>query len=217
MSDVVPARRDASGRPTGRRGQLTRQRLLDATQDLLDAAAYRDLKVVDVARAAGTSPATFYQYFPDAESAVLELAQVMAARSGQMLESLVRDADWDGDRQAASAVAAGFLDVWADHGSLIGVIDLAAAEGEPRFRQIRTDLLNRPTEAFADVIGARVESGRLPPDVEPIATAGVLVSMLAHVASHHRGLVDWGAADADLRHTLARIVDWSVTGRDATP
>jgi AcrR family transcriptional regulator len=213
MSDLAPARRDAKGRPPGKRGQATRQRLLDATQDLLDEASYRDLKVVDIARAAGTSAATFYQYFPDAESAVIELAEAMAERSGTMLGSLVGDADWDADEAAALKVAAGFMDVWEAHRSLIGVIDLAAAEGEPRFRQIRTDLLNLPTEAFAEVLADRVEAGRLSVDVAPTATAGVLVSMLAHVASHRRGLVDWGAADLDLRLTMARIVSWSITAR----
>ena len=212
MSEGAPARRDSSARPTGKRGQATRRRLLGATQELLGAAPYRDLRVVDVARAAGTSPATFYQYFPDAEAAVIELCEAMAAASGQMLGALVSDADWDNRTGAAEGVVSGFLDVWLAHGSLIGVIDLAAAEGDPRFRQIRTDFLNRPTEAFAAVIAERVAAGHLPPDVEPTATAGVLVSMLAHVASHHRGLVDWGAADADLRTTMARIVSWSVTG-----
>jgi len=178
----------------------------------LEAASYRDLRVVDVARAAGTSPATFYQYFPDAETAVLELSGAMAAESGEMLATRITTADWNGGSDAADAVVAGFLDAWAAHGSLIGVIDLAAAEGEPRFRQIRTDLLNRPTEAFAGVVSDRVAAGHLPADVEATATAGVLVSMLAHVASHHRGLVDWGASDVDLRRTMARIVSWSLTG-----
>lgn len=214
MSEQPPERRDSNRRPTGKRGQATRRRLLEATRGLLDASSYRSLRVVDVARVASTSPATFYQYFPDAESAVMELAEAMASESGEFLGTLVKEADWDSD-SASIAVVGGFLEVWEAHGSLIGVIDLVAAGGEPRFREVRTRFLNRPTEAFAEVIAGRIHSGQLDADVAPAASAGVLVAMLAHVAAHHHGLVEWGAADADLRRSLARVVRWSVTGREA--
>ena len=62
--------RAADGRVPGRRGRATRQRLLERTAEMLETSSYRDLKVVDIARGAGTSPATFYQYFPEVESAI---------------------------------------------------------------------------------------------------------------------------------------------------
>jgi len=62
------------GRPLGRRAQQTRRRLLDATYDLLQSHGIRDVRVVEVARQIGTSPATFYQYFRDVDEAVLVLA-----------------------------------------------------------------------------------------------------------------------------------------------
>ena len=72
-SDDAPAdeARAADGRRPGRRGLATRQKLLDCTAEMLGSGPYRELKVVDIARAAGTSPATFYQYFADVESAVV--------------------------------------------------------------------------------------------------------------------------------------------------
>ena len=51
---VVGVGRPASGCSTARSGCSSNE-------------TYRDLKVVDIAREAGTSPATFYQYFPDVE------------------------------------------------------------------------------------------------------------------------------------------------------
>ena len=41
---------------------------------LLEDHGIRDLRVVDIAREVGTSPATFYQYFRDVDEAVLVLA-----------------------------------------------------------------------------------------------------------------------------------------------
>ena len=70
--------RAADGRVPGRRGRATRQRLLEQTLSMIGDTSFRDLKVVDIAREAGTSPATFYQYFPDVEAAILALAEDMA-------------------------------------------------------------------------------------------------------------------------------------------
>src|SRR5919198_2227822 len=66
------------GRELGKRAQQTRRKLLDATQELLETRSIRDMRVVDIARAVGASPATFYQYFADVESAVLVLAEEVA-------------------------------------------------------------------------------------------------------------------------------------------
>jgi AcrR family transcriptional regulator len=61
--------RTVDGRIAGRRGQATRTRLLECLGELIASTSYRDVTVIDVARQAGTSPATFYQYFPDIQAA----------------------------------------------------------------------------------------------------------------------------------------------------
>ena len=71
MSDPALA---SDGRVIGERAQRTRRRLLDATAELLDERGALGLRVVDITRAVGTSPATFYQYFSDVEEAILVLA-----------------------------------------------------------------------------------------------------------------------------------------------
>ena len=50
-------------------------RLLDATAKLLDKNGVLELKIVDITREVGTSPATFYQYFVDVEAAILALVE----------------------------------------------------------------------------------------------------------------------------------------------
>ncbi|MGW7557680.1 TetR family transcriptional regulator, partial [Streptomyces rimosus] len=105
--------RTVDGRVAGRRGQATRQKLLDCLSDMLSSSPYRDVKVIDVARKAGTSPATFYQYFPDVEGAVLEIAEEMA-KEGASLTDLVAGRSWVGKsgRQAAEELVEGFLSFW---------------------------------------------------------------------------------------------------------
>ena len=72
MTDDVFA---ADGRVIGSRALVTRRKLLDATAKLLQEQGILDLRVVDISRDVGSSPATFYQYFNDVDEAILELAK----------------------------------------------------------------------------------------------------------------------------------------------
>src|SRR5271163_2902461 len=63
------------GRVPGQRGMATRRRLLLATVELLSSTPWRSVKVIDIARSAGTAPATFYQYFENVEQSIGVLAE----------------------------------------------------------------------------------------------------------------------------------------------
>jgi AcrR family transcriptional regulator len=206
--------RTADGRVPGRRGLATRQRLLDRTASMLETSSYRELKVIDIARDAGTSPATFYQYFADVQAAILVLAEEMA-REAYALPAIVQGGTWKGragfDR-ALELVDAVFR-FWEDHRSVLRVVDISTEEGDQRFRQIRTRMLAALNDALADVFRSFQDDGRHPADIDPRATAGTLVAMLAHVAQHRYGFEFWGIRTADVRVSLARQVHWGVTGQ----
>ena len=207
--------RAADGRVPGRRGLATRQRLLDRTAAMLKATSYRDLKVVDIAREAGTSPATFYQYFPDVEAAILVLAEDMARSGSQELSAVVRLGSWKGKAgyETALAVADAFIEFWEEHRTLLRVVDLATDEGDRRFQNIRTRLLNEVTEALKEVVEATRREERRGDPVDPMATAGVLSGMLAHVSAHRYGFEFWGIRTRDLRESLGRILYTTVTNQ----
>lgn len=208
--------RAADGRVPGRRGMATRERLLKHTLQLLETAAYRDLKVVDIAREAGTSPATFYQYFPDAESAVLALADRLIGESGQRLTAPFNNAVWEG-RDAYDAcveISRAFLSFWEDHSSLMAVIDLAALEGDERFRDCRIHLLSQFTLAASGVIKDQQKQGFVDLDTDPLSTAVVMVSMLAHVAAHQYALDRAGVNNEKLVQSMSRMLYSGVVGRN---
>ena len=206
--------RAADGRVPGRRGRATRQRLLERTAEMLTSGSYRDLKVVDIARGAGTSPATFYQYFADVEAAVLVLAEEMAAE-GHTLSALVRDASWKGKAawESSLLLVDGFLGFWERNRPVLRVMDLATAEGDQRFRRIRVRTLTELTNALAEVLEGQRRAGKHPSDLDPMATAGVIVAMLANVASHRWGFEFWGIRSDDTRRSMARIIYTQMTGQ----
>ncbi|MFE1879732.1 TetR family transcriptional regulator [Streptomyces diastatochromogenes] len=134
--------RTVDGRVAGRRGQATRQKLLDCLSEMLSSSPYRDVKVIDVARKAGTSPATFYQYFPDVEGAVLEIAEQMAAE-GAGLTALLEGRSWAGKAgwQTAQELVDGFLEFWRKNDAILRVVDLGAAAGGKTLNKKRMNYL----------------------------------------------------------------------------
>jgi AcrR family transcriptional regulator len=206
--------RTVDGRVAGRRGQATRQKLLDCLSEMLSSSPYRDVKVIDVARKAGTSPATFYQYFPDVEGAVLEIAEHMAAE-GAGLTELLEGRSWAGKSgwQTAQELVDGFLEFWRKNDAILRVVDLGAAEGDKRFYKIRMKILNSVNGSLADSIAELQSKGRVDKDVNPAAVTGSLVAMLAAVAAHQKGFSSWGVKPAELKPNLALLVHLGVTGR----
>ncbi|GHI06948.1 TetR family transcriptional regulator [Streptomyces cellostaticus] len=209
--------RTVDGRVAGRRGQATRQKLLDCLSEMLSSSPYRDVKVIDVARKAGTSPATFYQYFPDVEGAVLEIAEQMATE-GAGLTELLEGRSWAGKSgwQTAQELVDGFLEFWRKNDAILRVVDLGAAEGDKRFYKIRMKILNSVNNSLVDSIAELQAKGRVDKDVNPAAIAGSLVAMLAAVASHQKGFTSWGVKQAELKPNLALLVHLGVTGKKPT-
>ena len=217
MKDIVEDTRASDGRIPGRRGLATRTRLLNCTAQLLDTMSYREIKVIDIAREAKTSPATFYQYFPDIESAVLALAEATNFDTAP-LSAMVRDASWRGAKSYDNALGLvdALIDFWENHRAILRVVDLLVAEEDLRFRAVRHRLLNdlaiAMTEVIASAQGVPVKRESIEQRV-PTATAGVLVAMLANVATHRYTYEFWGIPTAELRRSMADIVYTSLTGK----
>lgn len=198
----------------GRRGQATRAKLLESLGEMLRSSPYRDVKVIDVARKAGTSPATFYQYFPDVEGAVLEIADRMA-KEGTGLTDVVSGRSWTGKSAAGAAeeLVEGFLGFWRRNEAILRVVDLGAAEGDKRFSRIRTKILNSVAKPLTESIEELQARGRVDDEASAAAVAGSLVEMLAAVTAHQKGFQTRGVKQAELKPALTLLVHLGVTGR----
>jgi AcrR family transcriptional regulator len=212
------------GRVPGERGRQTRQRLLDATTELLTTTSFRSVKVTDIARRARTSPATFYQYFGNVEHAINVLAEGMVDQAAQLAELV--GGDWSERRSwgTALAVTEGFLAYWEDNRAVFRVVDLATEEGDAPLRGVRVRALNAVTVALAQVISAASPSAEArggaacsPAGADPMAVAGTLVAMFASVSAHRYGFEFWGIRTRNLIESQARLLHWAVTGRAALP
>lgn len=212
ISDGASPLRAVDGRVPGRRGLATRKRLVECTIDLLASTPYRDLKVTDITRAAGTSPATFYQYFEDIESVLLAVAE-QAVEDGRRLAGLISGQPWKGAAGVASAegLVDGFLEFWRDHRATVRVVDLLSTEGDKRFRHQRVLMLNSMTKALAAEI-AQVQGDARHSGVDPMAMAGALIGMLVNLAGHRAGFEAWDIRFDEVREAMVRLIYWGVTG-----
>jgi AcrR family transcriptional regulator len=205
--------RALDGRTIGKRGAATRRRLLDATAALLADRGVLDLRVVDIARAVGTSSATYYQYFRDVDEAVLVLAEEIGERDVEPLARLL-DAPWNvsSGLERARLLVQKYLDMWDEHHAVLRTRNLAAQEGDPRFREAR-NRTNRPfLEGFAAQVRAHQAEGRIAPELSPMAAAAALVALIERMAAFHADLVALGVSRDDVIETTARMVFDTVVG-----
>ena len=208
---------DQSGRPLGPRALHTRQRLLDATRQLLRERSVRDISVVEIARIANTSPATFYQYFKDVAEATLKLAEQAVEEMPELLARI--DASWRGHKglDTARAIVTGFVDHWDAHREVLLVRNLAADEGDRRFQKVRRRALSPVIERLAAKILENQQQGRIAPEIHPAAAAAAMATILERLAAYHSEIEFFGAGRDELIESCARILYQTVTGRGAPP
>jgi AcrR family transcriptional regulator len=201
-----------NGRALGTRGTRTRRRLLDATARLLETHGIRDLRVVDIARSVETSPATFYQYFRDVEDAVLALAGEVGESTAPLLAVLAGPWDAEGALDSARALVEGFVDFWDVNRAVLRTRNLAAQEGDRRFRDVRNAALEPFTEGLAAHVREAQQAGRVAPELCAAAAGAALIALLERMAAFHRDLEPLGIDRAALVETTARIIHQTVAG-----
>lgn len=197
------------GRFIGKRGSETRRRILETTATILESGGISELRVVDIARLVGCSPATFYQYFPDSSAAVLALAEEVGEETIPLGAALKVDWRGPGGLDAAGRLVDGFLRYWDAHRAVLRTRNLAAQEGDQRFREVRNRALRPLTEGLTLMISASV-SGRAD-ELTPYAAAAALVAMLERMAEFHTDLEDYGVSREDVVRTTALIIHTTVT------
>lgn len=234
---------DQSGRPLGPRALQTRQRILETTVELLKEKAMRDLRVIDIARRIGTSPATFYQYFKDVEDVVLHLAAEASEQTPRIVELI--EGDWRGraGHERARCLADLVIQHWERYAPILRVRNNASDEGDDRFRRVRLRAMMPIVYAFEDAIrrahdeAGRAERAEKAGDeerqkgdrsgattageqdewpggrVDPTAGATAITSLLERLAMYHAAIKQLGGSREDLVETAATMIQATLTSR----
>ena len=204
---------DQGGRPLGQRALETRRKLLDSTVAQLAESTLRELRVIDIARRVGTSPATFYQYFRDVKAVVLCLAEEATREMPAILE--VIEGDWDADSGLvrARAIVDAFIRHWDEHLAVLRARNQASDEGDEDFQRVRSQAMAPVLEALSSQIEGHQRSGDVPAHVAPRAAAAAMAAILERLAAYHNELERVGVTRADLVETSAYILHSTITGQ----
>jgi AcrR family transcriptional regulator len=175
------ARRNQQGQTLGRKGMQTRERLLEALERLLADRPSRELRLADICREAEVTPPTFYIYFSDINTLLLEAVQ----RRQVLPEALDRllDEPWEGAEifPKARAFVAGYMHFWEAHYHLFKMRNLVADEGDSDMVAVRWDFQVPILERIAAKIAAADTAASSP--MTPIAGATVIMSSLERLAA----------------------------------
>lgn len=216
-SDVVIV--DQAGRPLGPRALRTRRRILEATMALLAEKPMRELRVIDIARRIGSSPATFYQYFKDVEDAILSLA-AQAEETTPLLASLI-NGDWTGEAglERGKQIMRLVIDHWARFAPALRARNNASDEGNPALREARMAAMMPIVEAFrlaiqrnheALAVGAEPSTEQTSGSIDPLIAGTALASCLERMSMYHLWIEELGGTRERLVETTATLMQMMI-------
>lgn len=204
-----------NGQKIGAKGRRTRQLLIDTTVRLLETHGLRDLSVVDVAREADTSPATFYVYFRGVPEVVLAALEGTELTSPE-LEALASE-NWleHGCTGSAEKFVDLYARLWNAHRTIFRVRNLAAEEGDERFLASRNAHAQPMLSALSRQIKRAQEAGRVPDHLTPMASAAAVLIMLERLSSvGPTSEVDGANAYEHIKQSAAYMIAFMLGARD---
>lgn len=172
-----------NGQRLGAKGLRTREKLMNATLQLLEETGLRELTVAQVARLANTSQATFYVYFEDALAVLLLAIQQVAHFPPSLIQEL--EESWvgpDGWKLARQFIAH-YIEFWQQHNTLFRVRDLSADEGDEMFIQARKNWAQPFMNSLTKKIQQAQLEERIPWDIHPRQSAIAVMSLLERISS----------------------------------
>lgn len=203
---------DQAGRPLGPRALQTRRRILDAAVELLAEKPMRDMRVIDIARRIGSSPATFYQYFKDVEDVVLYLAGQAKEATPTLVELI--GGDWHGASgyERGQRIVNLVLDHWEKYAPVLRARNNASDEGNMALRGERMAALLPVVDAFRRAIERTGEAdGDALGRVDPLVGGTALASCLERTAMYHAWIEDMGSSREKLVDTTATLLQTMIT------
>jgi AcrR family transcriptional regulator len=207
---VESAVRDGVDAGRSDKGELRRESILRALENLLETTTLHELNVRDISKAAGVTRSAFYFYFDNKAAAVSELSKAV-----------------DEEVAAASAIYSGGTDDPARQvGQMIGAVRDTWMRHPHLFRAMRDarssdpgvdDLWNRGLEGFVEPVAAVIDSerssGRAPTGADSRMLALVLLESIARMGDRY-WIGDQKAADvAAATQALCAVWMGSIYGR----
>ncbi|MDK8433421.1 MULTISPECIES: TetR/AcrR family transcriptional regulator [unclassified Brevibacterium] len=170
--------------PKNKRGERTREQLLDAATLAFVRNGYVDCAVEDIIQEADISRGTFYAHFKSKKA--IFAAIIERSIESRLMSTDVRDVDVPLVRDRIEASVRKFLDSYSRSLGLSTVLEQAAYH-DPSFRQIRLTIRDSFGRRIAKGIRRQQARGIADPEVDPAEAGLAIVSMMTYYASTEIG------------------------------
>ena len=161
------------------RGQRTRQRLLDAAEEVFGELGFHNAGIVEITQRADVALGTFYLYFPDKKAIFEDLVHTLNARLRRTIATRVRDMD---DRLEQEVVGfETFFDFVRKHRNLYKVILQAETVDEPLFRWHYRTL----ADGYVRGLRRAQTAGQVRADLDPETLAYSLMGIAESLGSRY--------------------------------
>lgn len=182
--DGVPVRRANAARSKRAKSEITRSRLCAAAARLIEQKSLRMITVSELTTLAGVAPSTFYIYFADVDEVVLALLEEATAEMPD-LGAYARGITLERLETSVRELVHEYLAFWDKYYALLRIRNLAADEGEARFRDARGKMLGPLLFALAEKI-EEMRREDLSARTPPLAIASVVSGSMERLASFIR-------------------------------
>lgn len=165
--------------PVRKKGQRTRENLLDSSQRVFERVGFLDARVADVVKEAKVSHGSFYTYFDSKEDAFREVAERVV---DEMYRTLDEATFGEHALELIRAANQVFVEVYEQHAAILALIEQVATFDD-HFRAMRLELRRRLVRRVERAMDAMVEAGEA--TIAPIdrhALAAALAGMVDNFA-----------------------------------
>jgi AcrR family transcriptional regulator len=180
-------------------------------QDIFDAAfrcfikdGFHGASTTDICAAAKISPGHLYHYFPSKEAIVMEMVDIGLARTAEQLAKISAAPDF------IEALVKYLEQVSLRHrmAQVLSLDALAEAARNPQFAKIVEKHGSAMRNLLADFIGKAQHKGQIDPELDPAATANILIAIIdgARAMPIHTPTLDIEQSVAHLRTLLSRFL-----------
>jgi AcrR family transcriptional regulator len=202
--------------PLGPKGRRTRQRIMEATAELLKDRAFGDIRITEIARMAGVTQPNFYTYFRGTEEVVLALAESFLEKPDQLSDVFLED--WSGANgvEQARRLVHSAIQIVGDARPLLGWINLLADKMHGDFPAMRARIWRTLYKAFEGEVRKAQAAGRISRAVQPRLAGYECVGLVLSVSVRYELLRDSGFSHAQLVNTTAALLHSMATGLTPT-
>jgi AcrR family transcriptional regulator len=207
------AETNQQGQTIGRKGFLTRQKLMVAARKLLDVYSPVELTAVSIAKEAGTSSASFYMYFEDTRDILFALA-TEAGTAMTSIHEIVQQ-PWEPDTVHAHSLhlVETFNTIWHEHRQVLRFRNLEADRGDPRFEALRMSTYIPFIDKLARQIVANCPTDKPRPTLsQAFALASVVHAAMERLATTDPAVVARFVGVGKVNEAIAHMIQLIFNG-----